>query len=222
VVETGQPYAYTGDDPVNGVDPLGLLGCSSLGFLGLSSDCHKAVNDLKPLAHEAVHVADNVRRFVAVHRRGLEQIGIGVAAIAISVACAETCGGLVASVVIGAISSVGSYTAGCAGTRIGCNARDAVESLVAGGLAGGLGGELGSLCRECGAVGLTAINVGSGATVGGAATFVDDRLDRNSIGAGGFVGAGLGSLSGATGTPAQNADLRSSFWSAITGAFDGE
>jgi hypothetical protein len=24
VQETGQPYAYTGDDPVNGVDPLGL------------------------------------------------------------------------------------------------------------------------------------------------------------------------------------------------------
>jgi hypothetical protein len=26
VDETGQPYAYTGDDPVNGVDPLGLIG----------------------------------------------------------------------------------------------------------------------------------------------------------------------------------------------------
>jgi hypothetical protein len=25
VAETGQPYAYTGDDPVNGVDPLGLF-----------------------------------------------------------------------------------------------------------------------------------------------------------------------------------------------------
>jgi hypothetical protein len=26
VDETGQPYAYTGDDPVNGTDPLGLRG----------------------------------------------------------------------------------------------------------------------------------------------------------------------------------------------------
>ena len=35
VDETGQPYAYTGDDPVNGVDPLGL-GCGIFATL-----CHQ-------------------------------------------------------------------------------------------------------------------------------------------------------------------------------------
>jgi hypothetical protein len=36
--ETGQPYAYTGDDPVNGVDPLGL--CSSDGIFLIPGACH--------------------------------------------------------------------------------------------------------------------------------------------------------------------------------------
>ena len=33
VAETGQPYAYTGDDPVNGTDPLGLCSTSDGTFL---------------------------------------------------------------------------------------------------------------------------------------------------------------------------------------------
>jgi hypothetical protein len=33
VAQTGQPYAYTGDDPVNGVDPLGLCTISGEGQL---------------------------------------------------------------------------------------------------------------------------------------------------------------------------------------------
>ncbi len=36
VAETGQSYVYTGDDPVNGVDPLGLGPC--LSFHCLASD----------------------------------------------------------------------------------------------------------------------------------------------------------------------------------------
>ena len=38
VDETGQPYAYTGDDPVNGTDPLGL--CSSRGIFLVPGACH--------------------------------------------------------------------------------------------------------------------------------------------------------------------------------------
>jgi hypothetical protein len=33
VNETGQPYAYTGDDPVNGTDPLGLCTTKAYGYL---------------------------------------------------------------------------------------------------------------------------------------------------------------------------------------------
>jgi hypothetical protein len=39
VAETGQPYAYTGDDPVNGVDPLGLCSTSGGTFL-VPGACH--------------------------------------------------------------------------------------------------------------------------------------------------------------------------------------
>ena len=39
VDETGQPYAYTGDDPVNGTDPLGLCSTSGGTFL-VSGACH--------------------------------------------------------------------------------------------------------------------------------------------------------------------------------------
>ncbi len=28
MVETGQPYAFTGDDPLNATDPLGLYSCA--------------------------------------------------------------------------------------------------------------------------------------------------------------------------------------------------
>lgn len=35
--ETQQPYAYTGDDPVNGVDPSGQLGCGILAVV-----CHQS------------------------------------------------------------------------------------------------------------------------------------------------------------------------------------
>jgi hypothetical protein len=38
VNETGQPYAYTGDDPVNAVDPLGL--CSTQGSFLVPGACH--------------------------------------------------------------------------------------------------------------------------------------------------------------------------------------
>ena len=34
MAETGQPYAYTGDDPVNGVDPSGLCWSLAPGFAG--------------------------------------------------------------------------------------------------------------------------------------------------------------------------------------------
>lgn len=37
-------YAYVGNDPVNGVDPTGLSGCSDMGDQGLSGDCFDASN----------------------------------------------------------------------------------------------------------------------------------------------------------------------------------
>ena len=39
MAETGQAYAYTGDNPVNGVDPLGLCSSSGGTFL-VAGACH--------------------------------------------------------------------------------------------------------------------------------------------------------------------------------------
>jgi hypothetical protein len=80
-METGEPYAYTGDDPVNAVDPLGLFGCSSLGFLGLSSACHNTVTAVKHSVHDTVHVADTVRHFVAAHKQSIITAAIIVATL---------------------------------------------------------------------------------------------------------------------------------------------
>jgi RHS repeat-associated protein len=40
VHETGQPYAYTGDDPVNAIDPLGMITCG--GWLSWVPGCGTA------------------------------------------------------------------------------------------------------------------------------------------------------------------------------------
>jgi RHS repeat-associated protein len=60
VAETGQPYAFTGDDPLNATDPLGLcwspIGCGTL---------KRATHDVRKVAHKAVHVADDVRHGAA-------------------------------------------------------------------------------------------------------------------------------------------------------------
>jgi hypothetical protein len=88
VAETGQPYAYTGDDPLNATDPLGLcwspIGCGAL---------KRATHDIRKVAHKAVHVADVVRHTTAhlannaatevkSHWRGELQIVGTVAAVA--------------------------------------------------------------------------------------------------------------------------------------------
>jgi len=77
VTETGQPYAYTGDDPVNGVDPLGLSWYDP-------SWVHTAV-------HRFARGADKVSHFVSTHKKAaivvatiiatlpLDETGIGEA-----------------------------------------------------------------------------------------------------------------------------------------------
>ena len=87
MAETGEPYAYTGDDPVNAVDPLGLLGCSSLGFLGLSSACHKTVKDVKHVTHDVLDAADKAGHDIKVagtwayHHPQIIALALAVAAI---------------------------------------------------------------------------------------------------------------------------------------------
>jgi len=68
VNETGQPYAYTGDDPVNGTDPLGLF------CLGLCTFTNAA--------KDVGHAAGDVGHFVVTHPKVAIGIGLGVLAVA--------------------------------------------------------------------------------------------------------------------------------------------
>jgi hypothetical protein len=99
VAESGQPYAFTGDDPLNATDPLGLSGqyispslakydlkchghphrkgCSGPGFFGT----------LAGLAKSTFHT-------VAKHWRGIVHVTIVVTAIAGGVTCALATGGV--------------------------------------------------------------------------------------------------------------------------------
>jgi hypothetical protein len=104
VVETGQPYAYTGDNPVNATDPLGLLGCSSLGFLGLSGACHKAVKGVK----EEVRAAKTVLHSQAAHAilNDVGKVSGAIAAVSSAIAV------VTAGTPLGAAAEIVSLTAG--------------------------------------------------------------------------------------------------------------
>jgi hypothetical protein len=59
VAQTGQPYAYTGDDPVNGADPLGLWGWNPI------SDAEQAVGDVNRDADDVGHFLKDPNRWRA-------------------------------------------------------------------------------------------------------------------------------------------------------------
>jgi hypothetical protein len=46
VAQSGQPYAYTGDDPVNGVDPTGLFCLGLCSFANAAKDVSNDVDDV--------------------------------------------------------------------------------------------------------------------------------------------------------------------------------
>jgi hypothetical protein len=67
VAETGQPYAYTEDNPVNGVDPLGLSWYDP-------SWAHKVVN-------REIRGAKKVRHFAATHKKDVITAAVIIATI---------------------------------------------------------------------------------------------------------------------------------------------
>jgi hypothetical protein len=104
VAKTGEPYAYTGDDPVNGVDPTGRLGCSTLGFLGLSSACHNTVKTVKHVTHDVVRVANEAGLDVKVAGRWAYHHP-QIIALALAVAAIPATGGLSIALTAGAVTA---------------------------------------------------------------------------------------------------------------------
>ena len=86
VDETGQPYAYTGDDPVNGVDPSGLR------FMGNNENCNMAGN-ITPQADMGCYLASSwVNRSPVPTSQALEGLGELLGGTAIASAGTELVG----------------------------------------------------------------------------------------------------------------------------------
>jgi RHS repeat-associated protein len=202
VAETGQPYAFTGDDPLNATDPLGL--CVK-GFGFVCKVIHKSAHVADKVRHGAAHVADNTRHFVAVHRRGLGQIAIAAAAVAATAATAGTAAPLLASVAVGVTASTASYAAGCVGRSGdgGCTARGAIIAAGVGAVGSGLAAGVNSLVGGTIALSLagrvaqyTSVGILSSAIAGGTGVLADNEWEQTPVTWGGIFGAGLGSLGG--------------------------
>ena len=116
---TGQAFAYTGDNPVNAVDPLGLWGWNPI------SDATQAWNDTGGKAVHATKVAAvDTGQFVYQHASTLSTIASGLATAAY-ISCAVTegvgCGvGLALSAVSTSLAGVNTYRA-CFGGGGGCS-----------------------------------------------------------------------------------------------------
>jgi hypothetical protein len=51
VAETGQPYAFTGDDPLNKTDPLGLNPANPCNWFGICHKVHKIIKKVTGVVH---------------------------------------------------------------------------------------------------------------------------------------------------------------------------
>jgi hypothetical protein len=98
VAETGEPYAFTGDDPLNATDPLGLLpyDCHTKAQCSAQEKNRKRVADEENAALRAylkaqkrVHIIDiagAIGHFVAKHKVGELELGGAILTVAAAVA----------------------------------------------------------------------------------------------------------------------------------------
>jgi uncharacterized protein RhaS with RHS repeats len=149
VADTGQPYAFTGDDPLNATDPLGLMVPSKSDLLwNARYGCgdgrkRKCVG----LAHHVVHVADAVRHFVAAHKKQIAEVAVTAAAVAAIATCTAATAGVcaaVATVSVGAAEVSVPVGALAVGAGVG-----ATESVAKHAIAGG-DQSFGAYAREAG------------------------------------------------------------------------
>lgn len=135
MAETGQPYAYTGDDPVNGVDPLGLW--PSLSDLN-------PVHDAEALGHGAAtawnDTGGKVVSAVDQHWHGIAQVATVIGSGIGTAACIAVTDGLCALALpeIGGLTNVALYAESGGQHTAGGYASAFAE--------GGVGGSVALLC----------------------------------------------------------------------------
>jgi hypothetical protein len=141
VAITGQPYAFTGDDPLNATDPLGLFCILGHTSSKKNSPCRGSA-EVKKVVKVVKKAAKSTAHYVVVHRKGELEIVGAVAAVTAIVAT----GGAAAlgeSALAGALETTATVAsfAGAATDIPGCLG-GSVTSCV-GVAAGGGGGALG-------------------------------------------------------------------------------
>ncbi len=146
---TSQPYAYTGDDPVNNTDPTGMITC--------------------PSWVPGCGVVTNIQH----HWRGIAQgVEIGAGALASAGCIAATagiCGTVVGTVLtvggIGGVTGAGFYSASSGPHTVGGYAQAFGFGSLAGGLSAGCALSFGAFCAT--AAGGFIFNSAVGAGIGG-------------------------------------------------------
>jgi hypothetical protein len=193
VQETGQPYAYTGDDPVNRVDPLGLCTISGEGQLyagpcattgaeaiaaekGIQAQAGGSGFSFSAGLSAVENVADDVGNAVVHHPLQVAGLALGVLSIASGVGAALALGEVVEL-------SAGLYGLGSAATGVGAalvdsrscfgpNSDSANRTIACTGVAaGGLGVLLGSASLIPGVLAFYAASYALGL---GSAAFLSD------------------------------------------------
>lgn len=94
VDETGQPYGYTGDNPVNGVDPSGLISAGTIcgedgpksaacqGAIQISAQVGKevAANQVSGCA-QIIDIAGAIQTFIVTHKAAIIEVAVGTVVI---------------------------------------------------------------------------------------------------------------------------------------------
>jgi hypothetical protein len=173
VSETGQPYAYTRDDPVNAIDPNGL----DCGFFSIVCAGYDATaGGVKTAAKTSGH-------FLAEHRQIIEQV-VTVGGAIIGMAACD-------SATLGACSAFTPYVSGLVGTAVYAEGggQHTAEGYV---LAFASGGLVGSLSMVWGGVVTTGVGLWAGDSAIGAGDGIYDYLhDHECRTLGGYLKAGI-------------------------------
>lgn len=205
VNETGQPFSYADDDPINVTDRLGL----GWGW-----------NPISDISQAAGDVGHAVATTVSHHWRGIAQVAIAATAVTVAVVSVGSLSGVsavLAGAAIGAVSSGVSYDVGCVGTSKGCTVTGSITAILVGGLSGGASAGVGGLFCGDSSLCLSAVGVSIGAGTATGGYYVASELEGSCPSGTGALSAAESGLGGVSASQSEWSSAWSELKKAITG-----